>query len=459
MQMFYLFFIAILHCILPQIAAGQERFPYMGIVTTEKLRVMPQKGTNYMEIAELAEHDLVTVVDREGDWLRIKPPEDIVCWISKDFVKNGEITGNAVNVRSGPGIEHRILGQVNMGDHVVSIEEKDTWIHIAAPDNLTAYVKADFIKYFSTMGNMDAQLRKLKESKELFDAAVIYAKNELQKTDFKAIDFDLLKDKFYSIIRSYSETVQAKKSLYYLNWIEEERKKREEQHREEETQRKLKTLFAIAEDHARKEMAKENFKLVDVDTIITNYLAVIKSFPKSNEADWSVDRIAYIQEKITKMAEKDLEKRQLMLYEAEQYREAQLLKEVSEIDYFGIMSKYREISVLFPDTPEAKQAIERIQDIQERQKFSQAKMTKGDSVMSFHSFEGILVLESKNTEAGDLYRVEEKQFLSRKTLCYFYTLDKKIEIYENKRVFVEGIISSFDKDNNPIIDLTRIQRR
>ena len=437
----------------------EEQFPYMGIVTAEKLRVLPRKGTNYMEITELKQHDLVTVIGREGDWLRIVPPDDIACWIKGDYIVDGTVSGTAVNVRSGPGIKHRILGQVNKGDLVNEIEEKDTWIHIDPPDTLTAYIKADFAKYFSGMNNVDFQLNKLREGKELFDSAVKYAKSELLKSELSGLDYDTMKNNFYQVVKEFPATIQAKKSLYYLGWIKEERKKREEKIFQKEQKEKLKQIFSVAEDTAREEMAKEDFRKVDVESIRTNYLYVVKEFPKSKEAEWAVDRIAEVQERMLKFKQQDREKRQEVLREAEEYREEQLIKKVDEVDYSGIISKYREVTILFPGTTEAKQAAERLQDIIEREKLAYARTSKSTDLLPFHSFEGILVLEAENTEAGNFYRVEAKRFLSRKTLCYFYSSDPKITYYANKKVFVEGIVNSFDRDNNPIIDLTRIQRR
>ncbi|EQB35858.1 MULTISPECIES: N-acetylmuramoyl-L-alanine amidase [Virgibacillus] len=46
------------------------------------------------------------------------------------FAKNGSISGNNVNIRSGPGINFGVIDQANEGEHYPIIQEKGEWIEV-----------------------------------------------------------------------------------------------------------------------------------------------------------------------------------------------------------------------------------------------------------------------------------------------------------------------------------------
>lgn len=54
--------------------------------------------------------------------------------VSDGDVKNVEITASLLNVRSGPGTNHSIVGRVRKGDRCVILEESNGWGKIASPD-------------------------------------------------------------------------------------------------------------------------------------------------------------------------------------------------------------------------------------------------------------------------------------------------------------------------------------
>ena len=438
------------------VLAEETSYPYIGIVTSEKLRVMPRKGTNYREISTLNQNDLVTVLDKNGDWLLVKPPENIPCWISGDFVVDGIVTGNSVNVRQGPGVSFPVLTQVNKGDKLNVINEDNTWKQISPPESLKAWVSAEFVNYFSNMNNLTSQLNRMEESQQAFNSAKLYATAEL-KGDPRAIDFDEIKDNYVQIIKKYSDTIYATKALFELKVLKEEQERLEKEMLENERQKRVKELFDYADTFASRELEKRNASDIDISTISINYITVIKDFPDKEEAKWSIERLSSIRKKIEEASMANERKRLVQFNEAEDFRRSELLKDVSEIDYEAILTKYRSITLLYPGTTEARKAATRLEDIERRQSY--AKFKTGDKksiVSSLYSYEGILVKEDV-TQKGTLYRLEERGFLHKKDLCTFYSNDKDLESYANRKVKIQGILVSFDENDRPILDLKRIQ--
>lgn len=453
------FFVLSYYCLInSNCAKAQEKksYPYIGIVTCEKLRVLPRKGTNYREITTLSQNDLVTVLDKNGDWLLIKPPENINCWISSDYILEGIVIGTALNVRQGPGINFPVLTQVNKNDKVNVIDEKNNWKKISPPESLKAWVSANFVDYFSNMDNLTTQLNKLKESQQAFNSAKLYASSKL-KGDSRSIDFDEIKQNYFSVIKKYSNTIYASKALFELKILKEKQEKIEKELFEKNRQNRVKELFDYADTFASRELEKRNINDIDISSISINYMAIIKDYPDKEEAKWSIERLASIRKKIADASLATDRKRFVQFNEAEDFRSSELLKDVSEINYEAILTKYRSIMLLYPGTAEAQKAEMRIEDIKRRRSYAQLKNnSKKSTGSSLYSYEGFLIKEDK-TAKGTLYRIEERGFLHKKDLCTFYSTDKDLESYSNRKVKIQGMLLSFDENDRPVLDLKRIQ--
>jgi hypothetical protein len=440
------------------VIAQDSKYPYIGIVQTEKLRVMPNRGTNYREIAELKQNDLITVINRVGDWLLIKPPENITCWLSSQFIENGVLTGSNVNVRQGPGLNFPVICQISKGDNITVLKTIDNWVQIAPPDSIQAWVNADFVSYFSSQDSLTSTLQRLEESKDLFNQALIYSKSELSKDNTRSINFTDMFEKFYNIIDNFPDTIYAHKALFELESISNQKTKIEAELIQQERNSRVKELFSMADEFAQYELEKRNPLEIEENQIKLRYMSIIKEFPEKEEAKWAIERMSMVRNKLNEAREIQSQDRRNAFDQAEEFRNAELLKDVSDIDFNAITAKYRSIIVLYPDTPEARRAEERIEDIKQRQSYARIKVNPDQkSASSLYAYEGFLMIDNRQDAEQNLYYIEERGFLHKKQLCLFYSNDPNIKTYLNKKVKVEGLITSFNQDDIPILNIKRIQ--
>lgn len=124
-----------------------EADPVMGVVTATELFVREGAGTDHDSVGMKKYGDRVAILEQKGDWGRIDGG-----WISLNYVyldgttgKNttsGFITGNGLNVRSGPGTKYNSKSSLNAGNKVNILEQitvgdtvwgctKDGWISMA----------------------------------------------------------------------------------------------------------------------------------------------------------------------------------------------------------------------------------------------------------------------------------------------------------------------------------------
>ena len=107
-----------------------------GVVTATELNIRKGPGTDYDRVGAYKLNARVTIYARNGKWGQTKDG-----WISMDYVyvdgtvgnmnsEKGTLTGDYVNVRSGPGTEYSVVRSTRKGDrvtilHKVTINGKD----------------------------------------------------------------------------------------------------------------------------------------------------------------------------------------------------------------------------------------------------------------------------------------------------------------------------------------------
>ncbi len=130
-------------------AQSQEEWstPRQGTVQTNVLNVRANPGTAYEVVAKVQNGDRLTVVNRRDDWYEITPPPGTEAWCASRFLAaNGEVTGDDVRLRSGPGVMFSEFGKLNRGEKIELIgHDRDGWQQVVPPDHATVWVNALFV--------------------------------------------------------------------------------------------------------------------------------------------------------------------------------------------------------------------------------------------------------------------------------------------------------------------------
>ena len=129
-----------------------QAFPVPGEVAGDSVNVRSGPGTNYSVLTKLNKGEQVVVLGEEFGWVKIEVPSATFSWISADFVERGEgnqgtVTANRVNIRAGSGTDFDILGQANSGDRIEIVDEVQGWYKISPPAGTMAWIRSDYIYY------------------------------------------------------------------------------------------------------------------------------------------------------------------------------------------------------------------------------------------------------------------------------------------------------------------------
>ena len=86
-------------------------------------------GNNYEVVWELGHGYPLSVIDQQGDWLKVADYEGDIGWVQKDQVAEKAylvVKKRIVNIRSGPGENYRVIRQAHLGWFSVPWEKKMT---------------------------------------------------------------------------------------------------------------------------------------------------------------------------------------------------------------------------------------------------------------------------------------------------------------------------------------------
>lgn len=183
--------------------------PFTGKIKGKKVRMRLQPDLDGYIIRELEKNEFISVVDQEGDFWCVSPPEIIKAFIFRSFVLDNVVEGNRVNVRLEPDLEAPIIGHFNSGDHVegtVSSKNKK-WLEISPPSTTRFYIAKEFIE-FAGGPDLKIEMDSRKNTvQELMETASNFSKEEMNKF-FEDIDFDQIKKNYLTIIQDYTDFPQ-----------------------------------------------------------------------------------------------------------------------------------------------------------------------------------------------------------------------------------------------------------
>lgn len=126
-------------------------------VAREKtVNVRGQAYINSEVVTHLKRGDLVTVIeevtrkaksDEPGRWAKIALPAGSVVWVNSQYINadTKAVIPKKLNVRSGPGENYSVLGRIDKGTVLKTLETKGDWTKVEAPEGSYAFVAAHLL--------------------------------------------------------------------------------------------------------------------------------------------------------------------------------------------------------------------------------------------------------------------------------------------------------------------------
>ncbi len=208
------FVIELACCLNINCTAAEDVFQkYTGVISDNAVNVRSGPGLNFETIAKMNKGDLVLVEALEQDWIKIALPRDSNAFVHAEFIgplnaKFAYITKNHVNVRAGKGTEFNTLGQLNRQDKVELILRDGDWFKVFTNKNCCAWVHKDFIEKHGPTSVYEKNEEYSQKALTLLSEAEDYEKTQSSK-NASNINYQQIIDKYQSIIQEFSRSPAA----------------------------------------------------------------------------------------------------------------------------------------------------------------------------------------------------------------------------------------------------------
>jgi len=87
------------------------------------------------------------VEQRQGQWLKVRDHEESLGWVFAPLTSatpHRLVTGHSVNLRAGPGPEHRVLGKLEQAEVLRTVDNQGEWVQVQRSDGQRGWVAKRF---------------------------------------------------------------------------------------------------------------------------------------------------------------------------------------------------------------------------------------------------------------------------------------------------------------------------
>lgn len=125
--------------------AAEEK---LGSVTVTGNRVSLRAGPAITEVLldRAMEGDELQLKDNSNaEWVGVVPPDTVDLWVHGDYIRDGAVVPEKLNVRSGPSLNHSVVGVLTNGQPVTVRGEVADWLRIAPADEATVWISRAYV--------------------------------------------------------------------------------------------------------------------------------------------------------------------------------------------------------------------------------------------------------------------------------------------------------------------------
>jgi hypothetical protein len=107
------------------------------------LRAAPELNSVFLDRAMKGD-SLVLADDSNAEWLGVFPPESVDLWVHSEFIRDNKVVPEQLNIRSGPSLNHSVVGVVERAQELTIRGEVAGWLRIAPPKGSVAWISRQY---------------------------------------------------------------------------------------------------------------------------------------------------------------------------------------------------------------------------------------------------------------------------------------------------------------------------
>lgn len=117
-------------------------------IRNDNVNMRSGPGTNHDVQWRLARGFPLQVVQRRNNWLQVRDFEGDTGWVAQSVtnkIRHHIVKGQNVNLRGGPGTNHRVVGKAKYGDVLRTVRRQGQWVEVRVPKGRNAWIAANLV--------------------------------------------------------------------------------------------------------------------------------------------------------------------------------------------------------------------------------------------------------------------------------------------------------------------------
>ena len=230
-----LFFFSITFFITSVVVGAEDGFPFRGKINADNVKLRAGYNENFTSLKNLKKGDDVIVLDRYFCWYQVKLPDDVNCYVSKQYISDdGFVTANQLNVRAGAGEKHHILGKLKKGEPVFIITRVNDWYKIRPPEGASGWIYEDYLDKIAEITTSDipkptALTNKSLNTKEMIDYEKLPSIKTSNLHNYNTDDLKVIILAYSNFCNNYPNSTYKEDLAYKLNLLNIQLKNRQDE--------------------------------------------------------------------------------------------------------------------------------------------------------------------------------------------------------------------------------------
>lgn len=111
--------------------------------TANNIKMRSGPGEKYPVLWVLKSGYPLSIVDDQGDWVKVQDYEGDTGWLAATLVGRSPhmiVKADRVELRSGPSSRYRLVGKANHGVVFQTLKVKDKWVKVKHESGLTGWI-------------------------------------------------------------------------------------------------------------------------------------------------------------------------------------------------------------------------------------------------------------------------------------------------------------------------------
>lgn len=141
-------------CVMSLTVAMVCAAPTISVLKANRVNVRSRPMRDAEVILQLNKGDEVKVLETKSvvegaktqQWSRILLPPQAKCYVLSKFIADGKATGDAVNIRCGPGTNFKEVGKLAKGEKVTVVKAAGEWTQIQPTPNCSGWVASEYLE-------------------------------------------------------------------------------------------------------------------------------------------------------------------------------------------------------------------------------------------------------------------------------------------------------------------------